>query len=393
MSIVFLPGVVFAAEEARERLRAAGIEQFHLSRLLQLFVALEQPASNRFSLPADKKAEIKADITTLVRAMPAQQILLDTRNTSDDIRKLAYSLRPRKLSATTAKKKRNIQVADIMVPQEWREIVSLFPRRPYCCDEFVGNSPRSLEVALGKRYIQFNPPGFHSFIVVDIDRPGAANAWLDAGLPPPTWIAINPKNGHAHLVWMLSAPVWAGGDNQKPARLFKAIEYAYRVKLGGDEEFVKLLTKNPLHSDWLVEMPADGLVAYALKHLCEFVDLPKSIPKKRAAEALGRNCLIFDELRFWAYSAVRRYQDPVSFGVAVLDHVEQLNAALLDPLPSNEIRHIAKSVAKWTWGRYGKKHKAGVEFSARQAERGKASGKARLSQIKQRAVSKFRERP
>lgn len=88
---------------------------------------------------------------------------------------------------------------------------------------------------------------------------------------------------------------------------------------------------------------------------------------------------------------VRRNQDLVSFGVAALDHAEQLNAALLEPLPANEILHIAKSVSKWTWNRYV--GKASVEFSARQAERGKASGKARLSQVKRRAVSKFRERP
>lgn len=287
-------------------------------------------------------------------------------------------------------------------------LLEQLPRRPYCCDEFVQNAPRGLEGALTKRYIQFNPPGFFSFLVVDIDRCGAADAWTDANLPPPTWIAINPRNGHAHLVWALSVPVWAGSDNQKPARFFKAVEYAYRMKLGGDEGFTRLLTKNPLHGDWHVEMPAltssGEPITYDLQYLSEFVELPKRIPKKRAAETgetLGRNCLVFEELRFWAYLAVRRYQDPVSFGVAALDHAEHLNAALLDPLPENEICHTAKSVSKWTWSHFcGKKRSTlSVKFSEKQSARGKISGKARreksgrLDRAMANAAQSFRRRP
>ncbi|WP_250145402.1 replication initiation protein, partial [Escherichia coli] len=32
-------------------------------------------------------------------------------------------------------------------------------------------------------------------------------AWDAAGLPPPTWTAQNPENGHAHIAYALSAPV------------------------------------------------------------------------------------------------------------------------------------------------------------------------------------------
>lgn len=182
------------------------------------------------------------------------------------------------------------QVVSAIEHLRWLLIKQL-PRRPYCCDEFVQNSPRSWEVAITKRYLQLNPPGFLSFIVIDIDRSGAADAWIDAGLPPPTWITINPKNGHAHLVWFLSVPVWVGSDNQKPARFFKAIEYAYRTKCGGDEGFVGLLIKNPLHQDWLVDIPATSTsgepITYDLQYLAEFVDLPKLIPKKTSGGGGG----------------------------------------------------------------------------------------------------------
>lgn len=250
------------------------------------------------------------------------------------------------------------------------------PRKPWCCDEFIQNSPRKLEAALGKRYIQLNPPGLYSFITVDVDRAGAADSWLDADLPPPTWATINPKNGHAHLVWMLSARVWAGGDNQKPARLFEAVEVAYTTALRGDAGFAGLLTKNPLHQGWLLHCPA-GLPVYDLQYMAEFVTLPKRTKKKEVAgESIGRNCMVFDMAREWAYAHVAQYEDIINFGACVMEKVEQLNAALAVPMRSNEVLNIARSITRWTWKnmRCGR---VSAAFSRKQAGRGKLGGLAK----------------
>lgn len=81
------------------------------------------------------------------------------------------------------------------------------PKRPYCA--FVKNNAvvRQREIALTAPYLQLNPPAHRSWIILDIDRSGASHAWEDAGLPVPTYCAINRQNRHAHIGYALSAPV------------------------------------------------------------------------------------------------------------------------------------------------------------------------------------------
>ena len=56
---------------------------------------------------------------------------------------------------------------------------------------------------------------------------------------------------------------------------------------------------------------------------------------------------MFDELRYWSYSAVRRFDDPLNFSIAVQTHAEKLNAVLPNPMAAREVLHIVRSVAKW----------------------------------------------
>ena len=128
------------------------------------------------------------------------------------------------------------------------------PRRPYCTDELGTRLLiTSRSRAITRRYLQVNPPWLRVSTVYDVDRPGAALAWEDAGLPAPLWAATNRLNGHAHLGWALDAPVMLGlADRQRPMRYLCAVESMMRSKLEADESFGGVITKNPMHSHWRV---------------------------------------------------------------------------------------------------------------------------------------------
>jgi hypothetical protein len=256
------------------------------------------------------------------------------------------------------------------------------PRRPYCADDLSGGLRiRSLAQALTKPYIQINRPYLRIWSIFDVDRPGAAVAWEDAMLPPPAWAAVNRENGHAHIVYGLSAPVLVDSPDmrQAPLRYLCAVEAAFRAKLDADSGYAGLITKNPVHPLWRVlRGPQRG---YELGELAEYVDLPKHLPRRKPEEVgLGRNVTLFDWLRHYAYRQIRHYKGDVRNFVVWQAHLN--NKALLrngdfqHPLDGKEVWHIARSVSKWTWRRFDISA-SDARFSDLQAHRGTLSGEAR----------------
>jgi hypothetical protein len=106
---------------------------------------------------------------------------------------------------------------------------------------------------------------------------------------------------------------------------------------------------------------------------------PKS-KKPNEVSGLGRNSMLFDKLRKWAYTAIRRHRGSlrrdsrVVWDAECLDKAISLNAEFLRPLSLAEVRNIAKSTAKFCW-----KHDPEQEaaFQQRQSYKGKQSGIAR----------------
>lgn len=231
------------------------------------------------------------------------------------------------------------------------------PRRPYATDSL----PAGLRVmpaiaALERRYIQYNPPALVNWLCFDIDRPYAPDAeW--ALVAPANIICRNPKNGHAHLLYGIAAPVaTTSAARAAPMRLLAAINESYRHALGADTGFTELICKNPLHRHWQVETPRMAL--YDLGELAEYVDLDASDRRvratpKRAQVGLGRNCNLFNSLRTWCYRWLAEYPGAGfdHWQAAVLAKAEKLNT-FADPLPASEIRATARSVAKWVWHNY-----------------------------------------
>jgi hypothetical protein len=186
------------------------------------------------------------------------------------------------------------------------------------------------------------------FLIFDVDRPGAAFASEDGNLPPPTFAVINPCNTYAHLIYALKDPVcFFVAGRSAPQKYYDAVMWVYRERLGGDMGYAGLVAKNPWHEAWLKK--EDGNAVYDLADLAKFVTLPSKPPKQE--NALGRNCTLFDTLRVWTYRAIRDYWRPD--GEAAWHEAVRLEAQRLndfpEALPSNEVKHIVRSVARWTW--------------------------------------------
>lgn len=248
--------------------------------------------------------------------------------------------------------------------------VSSLPYKPYCSDDLeygVKILPRT--EAILKKYIQANPPAFFGFITQDCDYPNALEHCLDSNGPPPNFSVINKKSGRSHLFWGLKAPVCRTElAHKKPLEYLACIQYALREKVKGDRGYCGLLSKNPLSSHWLLAEGRSDF--YDLNELAEYLDVPAKLPSHARVLGLGRNVTLFDSGRKWAYKQVLKYRvtgDKDGFYEAVEEALEGMND-FPDPLPFKEVRHIAKSISKWTWNKYTRQW-TDREFSQLQAHR------------------------
>lgn len=266
-------------------------------------------------------------------------------------------------------------------------IVATAPWRPRCASRKDRSRILSQVDALGMPWVQLNPPLTQHWLQFDIDRTASSHAWADANLPPPTYVVVNPDNGHSQYGYALAAPVGTGPNaRERPQQYLKAIDSAFRVKLGADPNFTGHMAKNPLHPWWRLWLPAGAHRSYELGELAEYVDLDNAAPIRDENYAeQGRNCKLFEQLRQEAYRMIRRFwRDP--------DKQERLTAHLLargkqlahadfinDGIPmldAREIRGIARSVARWAC-----RHMTPEGFRKKQAEHGRRNGLGRRAQL------------
>ena len=204
-------------------------------------------------------------------------------------------------------------------------------------------------------------PGWLTALRFDIDTQGGGAAWIEAELPAPNLVVVNPRNGHAHLVYLLGA--WVQTDF-RDARRFKvvryaaAIERAYTAALGADPAYTGRFHHNPLSDAYVTKIGRDA--PYSLAELARYVDLNEPALKKNPPIGIGRNVETFDRLRRWAYVAVADWRIGTyeAWSGAVADRGGQIAADVgaesrRGPLKANEVGHIVKSVARWVWERYG----------------------------------------
>jgi hypothetical protein len=254
------------------------------------------------------------------------------------------------------------------------EFYEKLPHKPYCSDSLeYGVVIRPKRTAINMQYIQHNPPCLITSLVFDIDRSDAFFAWSYANLPQPTWLAKNKKNGHAHIGYMLSAPVCTTHRaKQNVIEYLAKIEQAYSLALGADRGYMGLITKNPCHEFW--ENHIFGVQPYELNYLADFVELRELKTDLKEVSGLGRNCMMFDTVRYWAYKAIREYRGGTfdNWLGKVLEHCSSVNSIFLKPLPYSEVKATTKSIARYCWKKDGYHYQ---EFIDRQSRKGAIGGK------------------
>jgi hypothetical protein len=240
---------------------------------------------------------------------------------------------------------------------------------------------RSRKSAVNFDHIQLNPPGLRRFLIFDVDRTDAGLAFEEANLPPPNIICVNPQNGHAHLIYALAAPVpLTAASRPRPIEYLADVEYGMAQRLRADPGYSGLIAKNPLsprwRTTWLAPLP------YKVGDLSAWLE-PRDMrrPSRRELQVgAGRNCTLFDDLRAVAYRAVR---DAKSIGLSKWQFRSYLEVVAADqnqsfavPLPLQEVRSVAKSVAKWVW-----RHFSLEKFAELQSRRRSAFQRKRLKRI------------
>ena len=192
-------------------------------------------------------------------------------------------------------------------------------------------------------------------MVFDLDFLTTPWTAQEAHLPEPSFLVINKKNLHSHMIYRLTAPVCTtDAARLAPLRYAAAVETAYQKRLKADPQYVGLIAKNPWKDDYWTVID-NGNLAYDLEYMADFVTLPRQQKRPvREISGLGRNCALFDTVRYWAYSAIRGNWRPEGAELcaqAVYEHCMEANQ-FTNPLGDRELRCIARSIAKWTWKRF-----------------------------------------
>ena len=244
-------------------------------------------------------------------------------------------------------------------------------------------SPR---LAWSYPYLELNPANSWSVFVFDCDDPARLlDVYPPFGgpslLPEPSWRSYS-QGGRAHVVYCLST-----GDSvhknresaRKPQIWAAAIAEHYATVLNADDAYAGILSRNPMaapHRRTPVRTVWGRPAGYSLAALAEPLPEMQQEPALPAVELvrthIGRNSTLF-ELCCKRFGPTR-YKD-----VPVLPYAERVNAKFSWPMYWKEVADIARSIERyrkdWTYYEYS---------SAKQAERGVLSGKARRSAAAER---------
>lgn len=200
-------------------------------------------------------------------------------------------------------------------------------------------------------YCSVNPINCYNSAVFDYD-----SDWMGIDFdrcPVPNVTVINPNNNHAHLFYLLENAV-----HKNPTSSGKALQFlADTVEkmtywMGADFNFTGVLGKNAFSEVWKVAIPR--LQRYTLAELSDYFEkIPSENVRRHIAESRveSRNCAVFEIVRAWAYKNYHFFKncDYTAFFSAVRDKADRENNYFDSPLTDNEVKGIAKSIAKWVW--------------------------------------------
>ena len=242
-----------------------------------------------------------------------------------------------------------------------------------------------LDVAVNLPWVTLDGTNHRNALVIDIDHPDALGRWqaFPAAMRP--ILVLDTWSGRAHAIAPLVSPVCVAPDARAaPQRLADFAGRLMAAALGGTllphrsctkwpwgreaEVIGKLIRPGPaavhrrLHEEtlkaglcWHTEVGAGPLELRAVVAALESewgasAGRPKRTWRRVRGEpdARGRNCTLFDLLRWWAYDEAELD------GGRILDRAIEFNLRFPVPLPDKEVASISRSIAKFMQTQYGR---------------------------------------
>lgn len=307
------------------------------------------------------------------------------------------------------------------IPRKWSSdraiqlAIERAPGKPHASDNFekFGCQPLARDLALYRSNLQLNRDDTCSVLVFDVDHEfdfktntphvGACWAWERHNLPPPSWVAINRENGHAHLAYVLDEPVLRLQEKRrKPVWLLGVIRRAMTEALGADRGYPNFMTKNPVNGNWLVFSFG---CTYSLTELCDW------IPDSFLEAAKSQTNMLFtadDAASCSSFPLAFRMAAPVLYSnwrkvaaeaeacgySATLERLvrEKLTNSVTGELLLKEdsFQKLVRDLTKWGAERFDEK-KSRMLLSQRQSRRGKKSARLRRDRTGQLVIKAVEE--
>jgi hypothetical protein len=258
-------------------------------------------------------------------------------------------------------------------------------------NSYHASAPAFLGEAITLPWMALDSDVAANAIVIDIDHAEGPDkvAQLKSvyGLPRPT-LVIDPWSGRSHLIVMLQTPVLMNANGRAgPQKLWGYAARLLAAAVGGTPMPYQSLVKSPwgrtenligkrLRRDpspavpllWDTYLAADtglmwhtepgDLPEYELRDIVaaladEFGTIAagpgarKRFGRSRAEpSALGRNCALFDLLRFWAYDTAEADEHHIA------TEAERINRGFPIPLGKRELASTTRSVARFMAHRF-----------------------------------------
>lgn len=234
------------------------------------------------------------------------------------------------------------------------------PYYPRCSDNKTAALVRPVEYAIRYPYMQVNRSDMVSWLVFDLDHSNSL-IWEEVNLPAPNLVITNRDNGHSHLYYAITPVCTSANARSKPIKYMKAIYEAMAEALKADPAYSGPVAKTPGHPWWATwEIHGDE---YELGELADYVDLVTKPPWRSApnleAISSSRHEILFEQLRFYAYSVVNKERENGSyrsFYCLLRSYADTKNNFKFRGFEMNlteaQVKATVKSVSRWTWDKY-----------------------------------------
>lgn len=243
-----------------------------------------------------------------------------------------------------------------------RRVIEEAPYLARCSDDKTAAKIRPREYAVRLPYMQINRSGMVSWLILDLDGADPF-LWQDKSLPTPNLIVASRQGVSAHLFYAIEPVCTSDAARAHPIQYMKAIYEGLARAFKADQDYHSgPVAKTPGHPWWITTELTDHV--YSLGELADYVELETLPPWGNKSPSLeevshSRHCMLFEQLRHFAYSIVNSERQSGSFA----NFKRRLDAYAHDKnvfqtrgfpynLRESALKATVKSVSRWTWDKY-----------------------------------------